>query len=106
MRPHLVFSHPSCESINFCLERCRLFFVLLQLGVRLPQLHLGLVVLVIELLQLHLQPGHLLLALVQPALGLLELQLRPLQVVSILIAVRLDVKRKLREGNANLYFKT
>lgn len=106
MRPHLVFSHPSCESINFCLECCRLFLVLFQLGVRLSQLHLGLVVLVIELLQLNLQPGHLLLALVQATLGLLVLQLGPLQVVSILVAVRLDVKRKLREGNANLYIKT
>ena len=106
MRPHLVFSHSSCESINFCLECRRLFLVLFQLGVRLSQLHLGLVVLVIELLQLNLQPGHLLLALVQPALGLLVLQLGPLQVVSILVAVRLDVKRKLREGNANLYIKT
>ena len=92
MRSHLVFAHPSCKSINFCLQRCRLFLVLFQLGVRLSQLHLGLVMLVVELLQLHLQPGHLLLALVQPALGLLVLQLGPLQVISILVAVGLDVK--------------
>ena len=58
----------------------------------MSELHLGLVMLVVELLQLHLQPGHLLLALVQPALGLLVLQLGPLQVVSILVAVGLEVK--------------
>ena len=105
MRPHLVFSHPSCESINFCLECRRLFLVLFQLGVRLSQLHLGLVVLVIELLQLNLQPGHLLLALVQAALGLLVLQLGPLQVVSILVAVSLDGAVKLRQRNRREFQK-
>jgi len=87
----LVFAHPSCEPIDLSLQGRGLLLVLLQLCVRLPQLHLGLVVLVVQLLQLDLQPGHLLLALVKPALGLLVLQLSPLQVICILVAVRLNL---------------